>query len=381
MSFDRQIDQLCTHGVVEELLSINGDQRTVRPMRPISSADSVRVRLNRTLEVPSDGVYAPAITYGLREGPYSIKKSVNDKIVLDVAGYPLQTVTLPAIASIESSKLALLLNQNLKGATFEVSKTGALTLKSNQPGPDVTMMLRTGSTMATILGMKVNRQWRGRTIAPGWTLVSDPLTLSDRPTRLVIFDEELKTFEPVVEMDYVTVRQECRRCGGIGVENDWRYGKNGSVAEVRDEALLIQEMQKMVFTIRGSNPFHPWYGTSISEQIGSKITTTGVVQNLIMSDLQTAFRRWQLVKKQQEENVPQPVSDAEFPYRLLGVDVQQSRRDPTVVFVSMAIQNRTLGEPLVLERGLRLPQPIDILGSTAAQGVFRESLRNYTLTG
>jgi hypothetical protein len=380
MSFDRQLDQVCTHTVVEEVLPIGGDQATVRPLRPIASTDSVMVRLNRTIDVPFDGLYSPAQTYGLREGPFTIKKNVNDRLIVDITGFSRQDIRVSAAAAMSAPKLTEELNRQLKGCSFQVAPNNALNFKTDAIGPAVTAMFVTGSTLPSLLGMKVHRQWRGKQIAPGWTLVLDPSTLADRPTRLIVFDETLKSFDPIVEVNYTTIRQECRRCAGTGVENDWRYGRNGSVAEVRDEALLIQEVQKMVYTILGSNPFHAWYGTTIIEQVGTKITTTGLLQNMISSDLQTAFRRWQGIKKQQEENVGQPVSDAEYPYRLLSIDVQQSRRDPTVIFVSMEIQNRTLGEPLIIERGLRLPQPIDLLRSTAAQGVFRESLNQFTLT-
>ena len=87
MSFDRQIDQVCPHRVVEELLDLNFDQRTVRPLRPIASADSVAVHFNHSLTVPPEGVMAPARTYGRREGPFTVVRSVNDTLIVDISGY------------------------------------------------------------------------------------------------------------------------------------------------------------------------------------------------------------------------------------------------------------------------------------------------------
>lgn len=103
-----------------------------------------------------------------------------------------------------------------------------------------------------------------------------------------------------------------------------------------------------------------------------------MVQNAITSDINTTFQRWQSIKKQQEQNVGQFVSDEEYPFRLNGVVIEQSQEDPTVMFVTINVQNRSL-QPIQLTRGLRLPQPLDLLGSTQAQGVFRESLRDFTL--
>ncbi len=147
-----------------------------------------------------------------------------------------------------------------------------------------------------------------------------------------------------------------------------------------DEALLIQELQKDFFTIRGSNPFHTWYGSALLDTIGKKLTAGGFLQNLIVSDIYQAFNRWQSIKRQQEEKVGQFVSDREFPFRLLSVDLQQSTQDPTIIFVSITVQNRS-SDPIQIERGLKLPQPIDLLGSTAQQGQIRQSLSNFVLTG
>ena len=152
------------------------------------------------------------------------------------------------------------------------------------------------------------------------------------------------------------------RCGGSGVENDWRYDLAGEALNVRDEALLIQELTKDFFSTAGSNPFHPWYGTDLIEMVGKKLSSGGFAQNFVVSDLYTAFSRWKSVKTQQEDRVGQFVSE-EHPQRLLSVDLEQSTVDPTVVFVNVTVMNRS-SKQIQLSRGLRLPLPIDLLGTT-----------------
>jgi phage baseplate assembly protein W len=223
--------------------------------------------------------------------------------------------------------------------------------------------------------MVEDRVFLGLKSVPGWSIVRDPNTLDDRPSRWVVFDQPLKGFSDYVELNYVTIREECRRCGGIGVENDWIYGRDGNTIEVRDEALLLQEILKIMFTVQGSNPFNTWYGTGLTDSIGSKLV--GMVQNLIVTEISTAFSRWQSIKKQQEEAVGQFVSDREFPFQLLNVKIEQSTQDPTVIFVSATVVSRS-GSPLDISRGIRLPQPTDLLAATAQQGVFRQSLNNFT---
>jgi hypothetical protein len=377
MSFDRQIDQLCPHLVAEELLLIGTDGQTVVPLRPISSADSVVVRLNGELQVPSSGVHVPAQSSGTKEGPFTIVEGINNLLHIRVNGGALQTAVMPTSTRMPVSRVADQLNARLQGVRFSADRN-FLIFRSELTGRDATLFIDPTSTLAATVGVKANRVFRGQEVAPGWTLVNDHNTESDRPVRMVVFDSPLRGFNDHVEINYTTVRHECRRCGGVGVENDWRYGTNGSVAEARQEALLIQELQKVIYTVRGSNPFHPWYGATIVEQIGQKLTARGIVQNAIVSDIYTTFARWQSIKKQQEENVGQFLEDGEFPFRLTSVTLEQSQQDPTVIFVNIEVQSRSL-QALQLTRGVKLPQPEDLLGSSQAQGVFRQSLRDFSL--
>lgn len=379
MSFDRQIDFVCPHEVVEETLFLNADRVTVRPLRPIAAINSLKVRLNGEVVVPSQGVQIPAETLAIRRGPYNIKSGVNDTLTLQANSGAVQTVQIDPGQGLQAKEVARRLNQSLTDAVFDVTPTGRLSLATRRLGKSATLTILP-STMAATLGLAVNRQWRGKVPYPGWSLIADRNTLIDRPTRLIVFDAPLQGFREFAELNYATIREECRRCGGLGVENDWRYGVHGEVFEVRDEALLLQEVQKAVYTLRGSNPFHRWYGTNVFNTIGKKLSAAGLVQSFILSDIREAFRRWQNIKKQQEEVLGQIVSDEEYPYRLISVVLSPSQEDPTIVFVNATIQNRSQ-RPIQLERGLRIPLPDDILGSTSQAGIIRQSLSNYTLAG
>lgn len=373
MSFDLQLEQRCPHLVVEELLTFNADRTTAIPFRPIASYDSVKVRLNGATEVPFDGVHTPAQGGGTREGPFKVT-TANRVFSVSVHGGVVQTATLPLSSHMQTSEMARLLNTQLEGVTFYVDRS-FLRFQSNLSGDDATIYVLSSSTLAATVGITANREYRGRRTIPGWSLVNDPNTLSDRPIKMVVFDEPLKGFQDIVEVNYTTVQQECRRCGGVGVENDWRYGSDGLAIEVRDEALLLQELQKAIFTQRGSNPFHAWYGSNILSSVGSKNSGSAFLQSIIVSDIQQTFNRWQSIKTKQEQQVGQFVSDEEFPFRLMNVGVEQSE-DPTVIFVNIEIRNRSL-KPVNITRGIRFPY--NVLNETQAQGLIRQSLSDLTL--
>lgn len=376
MSYDRQLEQLCTHLVAEEYLLMRGDRQVATPMRPIASSNSVVIRANGVAEIPSYGVETPAQSGGSRSGPFTVTAGVNDRLRFRVGSDPWQDVRIPSGFRIQPAHLALSINTKVSGVQF-YTQNNKMLFRSNLLGKSATVFLDSTSTLAGLLGIPVNRYFSGKKVFPGWALVNKTGTLTDRPLRLIVFDEPLQADLNFLEVNYTTVRQECRRCGGLGVENDWRYSVTGEVTQVRDEILLIQELQKIIYTVTGTNSFHNWYGTRIIDQIGEKLVVGGILQNRITSDIHTAFGRWQSIKKQQEETVGQVVSDEEFPFQLQGVTLEQSQDDPTVLFITVTVSNRSL-KPIQLTRGLRLPYPNNLLGATAQQEIVN-NLQKYSL--
>ncbi len=375
MSFDRQLDQTCPHVVHEELLFTQDDLRTIRPLRPIASSLSVKVLLNGgQLPVPSEGVYLPAILHGKAQGPFSYPTST---LAYQLGNQGVRLVTLPAASNQPPQRLCDLLNAKLVGVKAETLNQ-RVRLRTDLQGEGAILVLVAPSALTEVLGLPVAKMVRGQRNTPGWTLVRDPNTLDDRPTRLIVFDDPLDAYVNHVEVSYSTVQQECRRCGGMGYEYDYRLTRAGNYAEVRDTALLVQELLKDFLTLRGSNPFHAWYGADLIDRIGSKVVDGALLQNMIKSDISDAFNKWQVVKRGQEQ--VQVVSDDEYPFRLLQVLTQQDPQDPTVIFLSITVQNRTQGQPIVLERGFRIPDTSGLLLS-AGGGPFRQSFTAPSLVG
>lgn len=370
MSFDRKIEQVCTHQVIEEALFLNGDRVTVNPLRPIASSNSIKVRINGVSDVSPAGLQVPAVAKGSLPGPYNIRPGINDKLVFSINAGAQQTVTLPSGRIVSAQQLALSLTRLTKGLSFSVTKKGQIQVRTFTQGSASRIMFHDDSTIAPTLGLVLNRAYRGQQAVPSWSLIRDPASLSIYPGRLIVFDQPVRGTNDYFEINYVTRREECRRCGGTGVENDWRYDTQGEVIKVRNSDLLSQETLKVTYTVKGSNPFHLWYGTGLVEMIGRKISDRGLMQNLVLSDIQDAFRRWQSIKKQQEEVVGQFVSDSEYPFRLLVVNLEGDDNDPTILYVNAFIQNRS-NEPIQITRGLRLPLPLDILGSTVQESLYR----------
>ncbi len=372
MSFDKHIDQTCPHFITGEVLTVFGNSNALRTAKPIANSNSVRVYLNGSVEVPSFGRYASAQTYGTNKGPYTVIEGVNDLLKFRVNGGLVEQVRCRAGVNLSLSDIVKSLSSQTAKVQFR-DQGGVLGMATIQVGPDATLILDSGSTFATLMGLLINKQWRGREVTPGWALIQD-LDRRNTNSRMIVFSSPILGLGDFFEVSYTTYQDTCPRCLGTGYENDWRYDSKGNTGEVREESLLIQELLKATFTEKTSNPFHPWYGTELVERIGSKIGSVGLIQSQIVRDVQTMFNRWQSIKKAQEEKVGQFVSDREFPLRLVSVDVKEMVDDPTIMIVSAVVQTRSLQE-IELERGLRLPS------ESPTTGNIRESIINFSPAG
>lgn len=89
------------------------------------------------------------------------------------------------------------------------------------------------------------------------------------------------------------------------VGNDLAMNPDGSVQTVRDNEKLKQDILKAILTARGTNRFHPWYGSIVSERTIGQVLDAGQldteVRNAIqdtlstLASLQTAQARIQYV--------------------------------------------------------------------------------------
>lgn len=319
--------------------------------------------------MPSQGNVLGAKAKGSLPGPYNIRAGVNDTLILSVNSNPDQTLVVPSGFQTSAKQIVDSLNSQTRNVVFSLTKKGQVMATTRTLGRTAKLIFRATSTLAQTLGLVTGRYYTGQQIMPRWFLVNDPNTLEDRPTRLIVFEEKILGTNDFFEINYTTIRQECRRCGGTGVENDWRYDSSGEVIEVRDTDLLMQEVTKIVYTERGSNPFMGWYGTRIVESVGQKMSDRGLIQNMILSDLRDAFRRWQDIKSQQEA-LGETVTDEEYPFQLLVANITPDATDPTVIYVNAVIQSRS-SKPIQISRGLKLPIPYDLLGSSVQDTLLR----------
>jgi hypothetical protein len=243
---------------------------------------------------------------------------------------------------------------------------GRLSLTDAVSSPNESAISVSGACLG-FLGLSLQRRAEAKKIYPGWFIAQVERNFSmpsygPEAFRYIKFAEPIKS-NPNFKVSFVTSALECKRCLGTYVENDLRYGKDGEIFQIENEDLLYQASLKMILTSQGSNPYHPWYGTSIMDRIGSKAVVG--VSTLIQDEISKAITKFQGLQGSQSKY--QMVTQKEKLLRVTSVSVLPNANDPTMFMIEMTIANAAM-EPVKLSIVYSAP------GAVALKGTNQKSL-------
>jgi hypothetical protein len=124
------------------------------------------------------------------------------------------------------------------------------------------------------------------------------------------------------------------------LNGDLVIGTNGDLAKVQDTEKLIQDILKLLMTELGSNPFFPWYGTTLSAtMVGSPLEISflaSIAENQIRSGLET------IQNLQRSQAAQQKVTPAELFAAIKNVSVVRSQVDPTHFTIYLSFLTKAL---------------------------------------
>lgn len=170
---------------------------------------------------------------------------------------------------------------------------------------------------------------------PLYGVVDPPLYIEMR--------NKIKAYDPQIEVQYNTVAQYCPKCRGVRVLDDLVYTRDGNIRTVKDEALLIQNVEKYIVTKQTSNIFHKWLGTDLHNMIGSKIVDLDLLRSEVIEQINSAINKLQNVQRQ-ALGADLDLSDGELFGKLITIDIERTD-DPTVVLAT-AVFTAQSGRPL-----------------------------------
>ena len=95
-------------------------------------------------------------------------------------------------------------------------------------------------------------------IPPSMYLVTDDP--QDQTDKIIYLKDKWRSPTDYFEISYVTLLNYCPKCSGTKYLDDISYNVLGDLTEVRDEAAMMQNVEKFTITRINSNPFHVYIG-------------------------------------------------------------------------------------------------------------------------
>lgn len=127
------------------------------------------------------------------------------------------------------------------------------------------------------------------------------------------------------------------------VGGDIAINRDGSVALVRDNDKLRQDIVKILLTRLGENKYHPQYGSEVGAlQIGS-IPDPELLELDLSSSAESAIRKLISLQRSQARR-GQFQSPGEVIVEIKGIEVARDEADPRLynIFISVITQKLTL---------------------------------------
>ena len=140
--------------------------------------------------------------------------------------------------------------------------------------------------------------------------------------------------DSIVEVSYTSPLAYCRKCFGTSLVYDYQVNFDGTgFTKVSGLTKLRQDCLKAILTVRESNIFHPWAGTSIESLIGEKYN------DVILFDLKREIGSVlsNLRKMQLKQASYQTVSPDETIQSIDNIYVAISSADPTILLIQVDI--------------------------------------------
>lgn len=129
-----------------------------------------------------------------------------------------------------------------------------------------------------------------------------------------------------ISVDYSVDRIYCVKCRGHVSLADYKINTLGNYEKIWRENKLIQDLKKIIVTVKGSDPIATWYGTTFTQIISTKLFPE-IAKTRIASEIIEALTNLKNAQVQQEEY--QELDPNEFLDYIQNIGVEQNEVDPT----------------------------------------------------
>lgn len=186
-----------------------------------------------------------------------------------------------------------------------------------------------------------------------YTIIYDPQTTTINQPRMIYLDSRWKQVEDYFEVVYVTFKGFCPKCAGLEVIDDIKYDIRGHFSTVRNENLLLQNLEKFTVTEIQSNAFHTFIGTSLVNLLGQRITDTSFIASKVTQEISSTL---EVLKSLQEQyvSIGREMTSGELFDTVQNIQVRFDEVDPTIIRTDVTVLAQS-GKNVDFTQFLQLP--------------------------
>lgn len=174
-----------------------------------------------------------------------------------------------------------------------------------------------------------------------YIIIDDPVeTTGVNVNRMVYLKEKWKSPEDFFDINYVTLKNFCPKCAGNDQIDDISYDIQGNLNLVRNERLLLQNVEKFTITELQSNPFHLFVGTGLVKLIGQRVSNQSYITTKVTQEISTTL---QVFKDLQRQYVAagRTMTPGESLDVIESVKVIFDAQDPSILRADVAIRAKS----------------------------------------
>jgi hypothetical protein len=166
-----------------------------------------------------------------------------------------------------------------------------------------------------------------------YSIKSTRQTLSFVIVSYIEFLNKIKHFDPIIEVNYVSIADTCPKCLNVKTVDDMVINGNGDIEVISKEILLLQQVEKIIVTKLSSNNFHSWYGTDLHTLIGTKIFDRDLLYTRIREQISSAIEKLRTIQKQMMAS-GRKFDPSELFGKLLKIEIEETE-DPSMILVTV----------------------------------------------
>lgn len=170
----------------------------------------------------------------------------------------------------------------------------------------------------------------------GWTIQDDEFSIAPDKKSKIVFNDQVRLNNALIELEYVTTQAYCRKCQGKGQVTDIKKSVSGSFQKTIDQRKLVQRVYKYILTSRCY--FYPDLTCKIKDFIGRKFGLSLTVDD-ISYEISTSLTKMKKVQQQQAQI--QTLTNLETLKDIRSLNAKRSDVNPTLVSVELDILNQS----------------------------------------